>query len=225
GAEWYAKHFGGTVTKSGSYDAVKFGDKLIKMRKRESELGGGVGLPVDHISFSVLDVAAKSSELKSAGLSVKAGGRMRNNKGVREQATARLTDPWGTKIEVLMDEDITGFHHVHLKSQTSVTAAEWYAKAFGGKMGNFKDAPAIRAVRFDNMYIFVQRTIRAATVLEEPPVDHIGWQTSNFDADVTRLRGMDARFITDPAQIDGRRVAVIEGPDSVKIELIETVSN
>ena len=227
GAAWYAKHLGGKVTKAGDFDAVLFGDKLIKMRKLEGGLGGGVGSPIDHIAFSVQDVDGKLAELRDAGLTVKTGGRMgrKNRSGEgRSQTTGRLTDPWGTKIELLHDEEVMGFHHVHLKSQTSATVAEWYAKASGGEVSNFKDAPAIRAIRFGDVYIFMQRTIRAPLLEDEPPVDHIAWQSSDFTADVARLKAMGVRFTMEPVKVGDHRIAFLEGPDGVKIELVEAVS-
>ena len=83
-------------------------------------LGSTQGTGVNHISFSYPDLTAKMAELEAVGV---------RGSGVRLQrfpggATLRdipglfkigfIFDPWGTRIEMVEDEDTLGFHHVHL---------------------------------------------------------------------------------------------------------------
>ncbi|MCH7872171.1 MAG: hypothetical protein IID33_10780 [Planctomycetes bacterium] len=63
-AEWYAKHFGGTVTKVGPFDSVLFVDMLVKMRDPGSEVAGSVGSAVDHIAFC--DAAVDAAEIEGS---------------------------------------------------------------------------------------------------------------------------------------------------------------
>lgn len=216
-AEWYAKHFDGTVTTAGPFDAVLFGNMLVKMRKPRGEFSSNVGSAVDHIAFSVPDVQAKIAELREVDIQVRPGGR-------RVRATGVLSDPWGTKIEILNDDDLIGFHHVHLKSQTSTLTARWYAEAFGADVGRYKNVPQIRAIRFGDMYLFVQRSVRAVAPTTDRSIDHIGWKTRNFKGLVENLKAMDTKFLVGPQKSGDHMMAFIEGPDGVKIEIVEIVS-
>lgn len=216
-AQWYHEHFGGEITKSGPFDAVLFGSNLVKFRKSDGA-GPSAGSAVDHICFSVDDVQAKADELREAGAEVGAPNR-------KTKSVAIVTDPWGTKIELLKDEDLLGFHHVHLKSRTSATTAEWYATLFGGEVGAYKNVPNLKAIRFGSMYVFVQTAIRAVAPSAGRSIDHLGWRFTDFDATIKRLKGLDVKFVVEPTQSGDHRIAFIESPDGVKIEIVEDIGH
>ena len=211
-AEWYAKHFDGKVAKSGPFDAVWFGSKLMKFKR--GDVKGSAGSAVDHIAFSVSDVTAKSEALAEDGAEIGRPSR-------RRRAVALATDPWGTKIELLKDEDLLGFHHVHLKSPARGRTTEWYAKVFGGEPGKFKDVPNINAIRYGDMYVFIQSAVRAVSSTKDRSVDHIGWRVHDFDGTVKRLKDMGVEFLVEPTKSGDHLITFIEGPDGVKIEIVE----
>ncbi len=217
-AAWYAKHFGGEVTKSGEFDAVLFGTNLVKFRPSEGETSGSAGSSVDHIAFSVgssvEDVNAAAGVLREAGVSV---GYPNNKK----PGFIFGVDPWGTKFALLTDEDLLGFHHVHLRAMLPGDTSAWYAEAFGGKVKDFKDAINIQAIRYGDMYLFVKRAVRAPLSMEGRSVDHMAWSSKDFDATIKRLKGMGVEFLMEPMEHDGHMIAFIEGPDGVKIEIVE----
>lgn len=216
-AAWYAKHFGGKVTKSGEFDAVLFGTNLIKFKPSTDDTSGSAGSTVDHIAFSVENIErleAFATELREGGVSV---GR-RNNK---KPGFIFGVDPWGTKIALLVDEDLVGFHHVHLKTTLPGDAVAWYTEAFGGKAENFKDAINVQAIRYGDMYLFVKRAVRRPESMVDKSIDHLGWSTKDFDATIKRLRDMGVEFQMEPMEHDGHMIAFVEGPDGVKIEVIE----
>ena len=59
----------------------------------------------------------------------------------------------------------------------------------------------------------------------EPPflgIEHIGLGVNDLDAAAAQLKARGVRFTTEPRQArPGVRIAFIEGPDRVRIELIE----
>ncbi len=214
-AKWYEKHFGGKVTKAGRFDAVLFGSILMKFRRGSAEVSGSRGSAVDHIAFSVEDVNAKASALREAG--VDAGRPNRRKPGV-----IYATDPWGTRIELLSDEDLLGFHHVHLKSKRPKATVEWYAKVFGGKPAKFGNARGMTVIRYGDMYLFVQGAIQAVKSTKGRSVDHLGWRFKDFDATVKRLKDLGVKFLMEPTRSGDHMIAFIEGPDGVKIEVVES---
>lgn len=213
-AEWYGEHFGGKVSKAGPFDAVWFGTNLIKFRQGSAEVLGSDGSTLEHIAFSVEDVEAKADALEEAGVEVSGVNR-------RKPDTRYVTDPWGTKIELLKDEDLLGFHHVLLKSMLPRDTLDWYVTMFGGESENFKDAVNLKAIRYGDMYVFVKRAVRPAAATEGRSVDHVGWRFKDFDATIKKLKGLDVKFTMDPTEVGDHRIAYIEGPDGVKIEIVE----
>ena len=217
-AAWYAKHFGGEVTKSGALDAVLFGTNLIKFNQADNEVLGSKGSSIDHIAFSVKDVKVKAEALRDDGaVKVDTG----NRGGRRAKVVAKATDPWGTVLELIVDEDLLGFHHVHLKSQLPKTTSNWYTTTFGGVSKSYKDAMNAKAIRYNDMYLFVQASVRLLAPSNGRSADHIGWRFKDFDAMIKRLKSMDVKFLQEPVEHEGHRIAIIESPNGVKIEIIE----
>ncbi len=221
GREWYVKHLGGTIPE-GSTDIFMLGDTVFKIRKPDGEIYNGeftsnAGTAIDHISFSVPNVQAKMDELEAAGIKVKRWG----THGKKLEALAGVfTDPWGTKIEILKDDDLLGFHHVHLKSPYPKDTAEWYANVLGVEVGRYKNLTQIYALRFDSMYIFVQRAIHALKPADKSSIEHFNMKLPDFEAQIDRLKGMeDIEFLHGLHSHTGHMRATVIGPDGVTVEL------
>jgi catechol 2,3-dioxygenase-like lactoylglutathione lyase family enzyme len=216
-ADWYAKHFDGKVGKSGPFDAVWFGSNMIKFRGGE-DLKGSDGSRVDHIGFSVKDVEAKAEALGADGATVAAANR-------RKQGVRYATDPWGTKIELMTDEDLLGFHHFLIKTTRPYGTLEFYTSMFGGEVSKFKDVMGVQAIRYNDMYVFVQRAVRPPGSAKGNVVDHLGWRFKDFDAAIKKLKAADVKFVVEPRTSGDHKMAFIESPNGVKIEIVEDVGH
>ena len=99
---WYARMFGGVAGKRAQYDAVDLPGINLNF-------GGGrttsptKGRRLDHIGFEVRNLEAFCRRLESMGVKLDSPYQ-RNADGI---ATASLTDPWGTSIE--LTEGLTAF--------------------------------------------------------------------------------------------------------------------
>jgi glucose/arabinose dehydrogenase len=92
---WYARMFGGVPGKRAQYDAVDLPGINLNFG------GGRTSVPtkgrrLDHIGFEVRNLEAFCKRLESMGVKLDAPYQ-RNADGI---ATASLTDPWGTSIEL-----------------------------------------------------------------------------------------------------------------------------
>ena len=92
---WYARVFGGVAGKRAQYDAVDLPGINLNFG------GGRTSVPtkgrrLDHIGFEVRNLEAFCKRLESMGVTLDAPYQ-KNPDGI---ATASLTDPWGTSIEL-----------------------------------------------------------------------------------------------------------------------------
>ncbi|MCH7960336.1 MAG: VOC family protein, partial [Candidatus Hydrogenedentes bacterium] len=140
-AAWYGKHLGGAVAESG--DRVMFGDVAFVWFKKKEGFAGTDGSSMDHIGFSFADIDSKMSDFEEAGIKIV--------DPVRELGALKfafIEDPWGTKIEIIEDPDLLGFHHVHLHTPDPEATLQWYADAFGGEVTPFKGASFLPSIRY-----------------------------------------------------------------------------
>jgi predicted enzyme related to lactoylglutathione lyase len=92
---WYARMFGGVTGKRAQYDAVDLPGINLNF-------GGGrttvptTGRRLDHVGFEVRNLEAFCKRLESMGVKLDAPYR-KHADGI---ASAMLTDPWGTSIEL-----------------------------------------------------------------------------------------------------------------------------
>ena len=123
---------------------------------------------------------------------------------------------------------IVYFDHVHLISKDPNAAAVWYADKLGAKIvqsAMVDGAPQIN-VSFDEVHV----TIRGRRPGEDPAdkpgfqwgIDHFGIRIpKDYDAFCDRLKEKGVKFTMGPRNFgDQGKVAYIEAPDGVKVELV-----
>jgi aldose sugar dehydrogenase len=93
---WYVKVFGGIPGKRSNYDAVDLPGINLNFSSAPKPTVGTRGRMLDHVGFEVRNLAAFCKRLESMGVTLD-GPYTRGPSGV---ATASLTDPWGTSIEL-----------------------------------------------------------------------------------------------------------------------------
>ncbi|HEY7186110.1 MAG TPA: VOC family protein [Vicinamibacterales bacterium] len=93
---WYAKTFGGTPGKRWHYDAVDLPGINVNLGVAPRPVQPTKGRTLDHIGFEVTNLAAFAKKLEAMGVTLDEAYH-KNADGIGE---ARLTDPWGTSIEL-----------------------------------------------------------------------------------------------------------------------------
>lgn len=134
-----------------------------------------------------------------------------------------------------MPEASLSFDHVHLVAQNPQATADWYVDKLGGRIVRnieVKGAPQVY-VSLGGFIVIVrgerpQETIGDKSQLEWG-IDHFGLRVQgDFDAFCSTLKGRDVRFSLEPTDFNPTtRIAFIEAPDGVSIELLnrkETVA-
>jgi lactoylglutathione lyase len=123
-------------------------------------------------------------------------------------------------------------NHIHLKAPDPRKTAEWYTKAFAFKI--VSDEVRVFGDRFvrcqsedGGMMVNISgaRTGEAlgpGDATAHHGLEHFGFDSERLETDIARLEALGARLLEGPIQIpDGPRIAFLQAPDDVRVELIE----
>jgi catechol 2,3-dioxygenase-like lactoylglutathione lyase family enzyme len=117
--------------------------------------------------------------------------------------------------------------HLHLRSPDPEAAAQGYAALFGATVADRVAVPkGVRlVVDLGGLRLFIDQVpAETAGPPEESRVgiEHIGLAVADLDAAAAELRGHGARFTLEPTEVrPGVKIAFLDGPDRVRIELVE----
>jgi catechol 2,3-dioxygenase-like lactoylglutathione lyase family enzyme len=122
------------------------------------------------------------------------------------------------------------FDHIHLNSADPRAAAEYYRRIFGARIVESVqlDGQPRFDVDLDGLMIFLAQVAPGAEVAgpaaDAPGLAHFGLRVEDLDQAVADLRRAGAKFAVEPytsKRRAGLRVAFIEAPENVLIELLE----
>jgi len=142
-----------------------------------------------------------------------------------------------------MDKTALEFEHIHLISKDPKAAAAWYVNMLDGEIVSeslVRNAPQI-AVRFGKMSLLIRSKRKGEDPRDPGPLKHFAdyishdtWGTDHFgfrvygdlDAFCSRLSEKGASFSVEPYDfVPGARIAYLEAPDGVSIELVQAKSS
>ncbi len=117
-------------------------------------------------------------------------------------------------------------HHIHLMSHDAMAAGAFYERMFDAELVASKGANGLpRAnLKLGGQIILISTVAAEVTQTSSGPhsrlgLDHIGIAVDDLPAAIADLEAKGAEFLRRPR---GGRIAFIEGPDSVSIELVQT---
>lgn len=122
-------------------------------------------------------------------------------------------------------------NHIHLKASDPRRTAEWYVKAFGFKImsdtvRSFGDR-RINCISSGGLVVNISSE-RDGEVMAEGyagsqwGLEHFGVNSDDLQSDIERLGALGAPLLEGPIDIpDGNLVAFIQGPDDVRIEVVQ----
>tara|TARA_B100000586_G_scaffold269210_1_gene247462 strand:- start:40 stop:435 length:396 start_codon:yes stop_codon:yes gene_type:complete len=123
-------------------------------------------------------------------------------------------------------------NHVHIRSENPRTSAEWYEKFFGAKILSAKEVmPGTVTVSLDaggstrlNISSQPDGSSRKTTPAELNVLglEHFGFQTDDIQSDIENFEASGIPIVLNITVIQGgTKLAYIEGPDKVLIELVQ----
>lgn len=121
------------------------------------------------------------------------------------------------------------YDHIHLRTRDPQATMAYYQTMFDAKRVEYVQSNGKPRVDLDlnGLTIFIAEVPADATLPtapEEPYIglDHLGLRVDDLDAATAELKRRGAVFIREPTTIrPGVRIAFIQGPDNVRIELLE----
>jgi catechol 2,3-dioxygenase-like lactoylglutathione lyase family enzyme len=120
------------------------------------------------------------------------------------------------------------FDHIHLFSPDPEATAAYYERMFGAEVIRSTQQGQLRVdLKLGGANIFILDVSKdaKAKVLPEHPhkgLDHFGLSVKEIDKVCAELKAKGAKFTRGPETIrPGIRIAFIEGPEGVSIELLE----
>ncbi|MCH8817082.1 MAG: VOC family protein [Chloroflexi bacterium] len=124
-----------------------------------------------------------------------------------------------------------GINHIHLKAPDPRRTAEWYAEAFGFEIvsdtvRSFGDrrlnckSPGGLVVNISSARD--GETMAGGNAGPHWGLEHFGVDSDDLLADIERLGALGAPLLEGPIDIPGGNlVAFVQGPDDVRIELVQ----
>lgn len=120
--------------------------------------------------------------------------------------------------------------HVHLITANVEETVRWYCRFFGATVpfeGTFRGS-TVRYLAMGGMNFIVfgaltgEAAPRPGTTGPKYGVDHFGFAVGDLDAAVAELRAGGVCILEGPLEVrPGLRIAYVEGPDQIRIELSE----
>ena len=123
-------------------------------------------------------------------------------------------------------------NHVHIRSSDPHASASWYEKHFGAKILSAREVmPGTITVSMEldgpvRLNISSQpegaSKEKGSAELTHLGLEHFGFDVQDLDAELIRLKEAGARIVLPRTDVvGGTRLAYIEGPDDVLIELVQ----
>jgi catechol 2,3-dioxygenase-like lactoylglutathione lyase family enzyme len=210
---WVGMLGGVSVKPLGNNEIVKFPGVLVFIKKGDPT-GGTVGSSVNHIGFTVRDLAGYRQKLQAAGFKVDD-----NANGVQFM----FNGPDEVRIELsenkTQDAPIV-HHHVHFYSMSVDDTKAWYVKTFDakpGRRGKFEAADLPGA----------NLSFSLATATPGPTkgrsLDHIGFEVKGLEAFCKKLEAGGVKFDVTYRKIPnaGLAIAFFTDPFGTYVELTE----
>lgn len=214
-ADWYRRYL--SATAGDHVDRVMFGDTRVIFLKNETPAPSH-GSAIDHMALSYPDLDARVKALEGSGARVVSP--VASVDGLYRSAT--IDDPWGARIELVEDPELTGFHHVHVQVPDVARSQAWYVDTFGATRGRFKGR--FDGIECGGMWVVMEQG--AAAPSKGHTIDHVGWRMADLRATAADLKQKGLTFTTEPQPgPPGPHAPVLlsftEDPWGVKIELLQ----
>jgi lactoylglutathione lyase len=114
-------------------------------------------------------------------------------------------------------------NHVHIKSSDPRRAAEWFVEHLGAKIAAENrdgDRPTFRLDLY-GLALNVTGFLSGQKLAQHYGMEHLALDTDDVFGEVEKLRAAGVRILEERQLPDGRHVCFFEGPEGVRLEVME----
>lgn len=188
---WYIKYLGAAARPDGM-DGVFFGPIRFNMRRLENPTPSS-GSVVDAVGLSFTDLDARLKMLD--GSDAKILQAPRNVAGMGRMAV--IEDPWGTKLELVEDAKLLGFHHARVLATDPVAMRKWFADALGGENAKLGNADVLK---FGGIWLIIEKAATPPRPSDGTTIDHLGFRTKDIKKELGDLESKGVKATGAPRQ-------------------------
>jgi predicted enzyme related to lactoylglutathione lyase len=188
---WYIRYLGAAARPDGM-DGVFFGPIRFNMRRLENPTPSS-GSVIDAVGLSFSDLDTQLKILEGSGAKVLQAPK--NVAGMGRMAV--IEDPWGTKIELVQDARVLGFHHARVLATDPVAMRRWFAEMMGGEPGKLG---ASDALKFGGIWLIIDKAPTAPRASDGTTIDHLGFRTKDIKTELADLESKGVKATGAPRQ-------------------------
>jgi catechol 2,3-dioxygenase-like lactoylglutathione lyase family enzyme len=96
----------------------------------------------------------------------------------------------------------------------------WFSDSLGGEAMKFMGS--IPAVKYGDIVVLAMKAAAEPAPTIGRAIDHIGFGVADMDELAKKLKDKGVKFTTEPRALGAAKVAFIEGPSGIRIELIQS---
>jgi len=233
--KFWVDTLGGTPTKVGSVEAIRFPGTLLLLNVQKPT-GPTKGTTFDHIGFAVPDVPATTTKVVANGYELTVGREPPPGQTASPPTAGNygqfsyLVGPDGVKVELVTNKEPNAppiiHHHVHFTNKMFVEMQQFFMKAFNATLRpgqtNFFIGADLQGVGY-SLNFFHWEPAADLVGTKGRAVDHVGFEVKNLEAFCKKLEADGIKFAvpyrTVPAL--GIAIAFITDPWGTYIEMTE----
>jgi catechol 2,3-dioxygenase-like lactoylglutathione lyase family enzyme len=239
--KFWVDTLGGTMTKIGKADVVRFPDIFLFLDVKKP-IGPTYGTALDHIGFAVPDVPALTTKIVANGYQLTTGREPKPGEKVALPTAGNygrfsyLLGPDGAKVELVTNMTLNAppivHHHVHFINKEYVEMQQWYMKALNATArtgpNTFTDFFAGADLPGVGYMLNFFRWEGDRTITHAPTAgrvyDHVGFEVKNLAEFCKQLEAKGIKLTRpygkDP-EMNNMPTAAMVDPWGVSIELTE----
>jgi predicted enzyme related to lactoylglutathione lyase len=188
---WYIRYLGATARPDGM-NGVFFGPIRFNMIKVDHPLPNS-GSVIDAVGLSYANLDERMKTLDGSGAKVLQTPR--NVPGFFRMAI--IEDPWGTRIELVQDPQLLGFHHARIRAVDPVGMRTWFSVMLGGTPAQ---TGGVDALTFGGIWLIVDKAETQPAASAGTVVDHLGFRTKDITSELVDLKANGVNATGDPRQ-------------------------
>jgi predicted enzyme related to lactoylglutathione lyase/catechol 2,3-dioxygenase-like lactoylglutathione lyase family enzyme len=189
--EWYIKYLGATARPDGM-DGVFFGPIRFNMRKAAGVVGSR-GSTIEAVGLSYANLQDRLRiVLDNSG--AKLVQPQHEVEGVGLMAV--IEDPWGTKIELVQDPQLLGFHHARVSAVDPAAMRAWFVEKVGAQPG----AAGSNALKLGGIGLIIDKSDMPPRASDGTTLDHLGFRTKDIKTEIDGLQAGGVKVLGAPRQ-------------------------